>query len=251
MKICYHIAFFYKEDRFIYLSKIIQECQKYLHETDVFIHTNKNFPLFHSYTNGKIENVVHDLTKINPFKLTWCCRDLMKKQQDNYDVFIYGEDDILIYSETLYYWFQYHHGVNKNKYNLGFLRIEYECPKNVFSTDLKTSFTQEDIIELKGRKYILNNINPYCGFWIYSNKIFKQFTQLKYYHPEHIEGYGIRESSAIGLHGKQTDFFKGTLIPLNGLNQINNQCFVHHIPNNYLQNKDSRFGKIDVKLLIQ
>ena len=55
----------------------------------------------------------------------------------------------------------------------------------------------------------------------------------------------------IGLHGKQTDFFKGTLIPLNGLNQINNQCFVNRIPNNYLQNKDFRFVKIDVKFLIQ
>lgn len=251
MKISYHITFYFIKERIQYIKKIIQECQKYFHETDIFIHSNENFNLDINYKNGKIKIIVHDLSNIHPYKLTWCCRDLMKKQKDYYDVFIYGEDDILIYVETLYYWFQYYQDVNKNHYNLGFLRIEYESPKNIFSTDIKSSFQQEDIIELKGRKYILNKKNPYCGFWIYSNKIFKQFMNLKSYNPKHIKGYEIRESSAIGLHGKKTDFFKGTLIPLNGLNQINNQCFVHHIPNNYLKNKDSKFGKIDIGLLIQ
>ena len=71
-----------------------------------------------------------------------------------------------------------------------------------------------------------------------------------YYNPKKIKGYEIRESSAIGLHGKQTDFFKGTLIPLNGLGSIDNQCFVHHIPNNYLKNKESNFGKIKISDLI-
>ena len=105
MKISYHITFFYIEERIQYLKLIIQECQKYFHSTDIFIHTNQHFDLNlelnKTYTNGNIKIIVHDLTNIHPYKLTWCCRPLMKKQVNEYDVFIYGEDDILIYVETL------------------------------------------------------------------------------------------------------------------------------------------------------
>lgn len=250
MNISYHITFYYIEERIEYIKKIISECDKYFHNTDIFIHSNKYFNSNFKYNNGKIKIIVHDLTNIHPYKLTWCCRDLMKKQKDDYNVFIYGEDDILIYAETLYYWFQYHHHLNEHKYNLGFLRIEYKTIDDIVSTDLKSSFTQENIIKLNGKNYILNTKNPYCGFWIYSQKLFKEFVNSKYYNLENIKGYEIRESSAIGLHGKYTSFFKGTLLPLNGLNQINNQCYVHHIPNNYLKNKKSKFGKLLISNLI-
>lgn len=249
----YHITFFYIEERIQYLKLIIQECQKYFHNTDIFIHSNQQFDLNmdHYYTNGKIKIIVHDLTHIHPYKLTWCCRELMKNQVNEYDVFIYGEDDILIYVETLYYWFQNYNSLIKKNYNLGFLRIEYNNPLNIVSTDLKTPFKKNDIVTFKGKKFILNTKNPYTGFWIYDKKTFKAFTLSNYYNPQKIKGYEIRESSAIGLHGKQTDFFKGTLIPLNGLGSIDNQCFVHHIPNNYLKNKESKFGKIKISDLIQ
>ena len=81
MKICYHITFYYIKERIQYIKKIIQECQKYFHETDIFIHTNQNFNLDVDYKNGYIEIIVHDLSHIHPYKLTWCCRDLMKKQE--------------------------------------------------------------------------------------------------------------------------------------------------------------------------
>ena len=115
--ISYHITFFYIEERIQYLKLIIQECQKYFHNTDIFIHSNQQFDLNldHYYTNGKIKIIVHDLTHIHPYKLTWCCRELMKNQVNEYDVFIYGEDDILIYVETLYYWFQNYNSLKKKK----------------------------------------------------------------------------------------------------------------------------------------
>ena len=82
MKITYHINFYYNENRIHYLFKIINECSKYRYNTDIFIHTNIDFQITNliKYDNGIVKLIVHDISKMNPYKLTWMCRETMKKQ---------------------------------------------------------------------------------------------------------------------------------------------------------------------------
>ena len=72
--------------------------------------------------------------------------------------------------------------------------------------------TKEVIIE--SQKYIINDKNPYCGFWIYDKLEFNKFVDSKYYDIRNVNGYDIRAVVAIGLHGVQTDWYKATVIPL-------------------------------------
>jgi len=126
MKITKHISFYYNSNRICYINRIIQECNSYPFITDIFIHTNYKFSneILHENTNGKIEIIVHDLSNINPFYLTWKCRDLLKNQKDDYDIFMYIEDDILVPKEAILYWLKYNEQLIARNYNLGFVRIE-------------------------------------------------------------------------------------------------------------------------------
>jgi hypothetical protein len=243
LKITKHISFFYKKDRLAYLNKIIDTTNNYDYYTDIYIHTNENFNNneLNYYQNGKIKIVIHDLSNENPFFLTWKCRDLMKSQQNEYDIFIYTEDDIQIPKKTINYWLKNYQKLLNNKYNLGFVRIEKKSNNDEYITDINTKLNK--IVTIEKELFILNN-NPYCAMWIYDKNEFKKFVNSKYWNLTMVGAcYDIREQSAIGLHGKCTDWFKGTLIPIVNKRLIED-CKIYHLPNNYVNNPSTNFGKI-------
>ena len=172
MKITYNIVFFFNTDRIIYLLKIINEIKKYKYKTDIFIHTNKIFQINNmiNYDN-KLEIIHHDLSNINPKKLTWLAKTYIKNFIDNYDIFIYSEDDILIYNEAFNYWLNYKDICFQNKYNLGFLRIEYLDSKNIYLTDISSNFDKPKFKTLQNIKFLVNNKNSYYACWIYDKNI--------------------------------------------------------------------------------
>lgn len=244
MKITKHISFYFLMDRIIYINNIIDETNKYEYTTDIFIHTNNvelQASLFNSYTNGSINIIYHDLSNIHPFYLTWKCRDLLQQQQNEYDIFMYIEDDILVPYKAIKYWLEYNEKLIKMNYNLGFVRIEVE--NNIeYITDLYgTKF--DTIINLNNTKYCVNNKNPYCAFWIYNKNEFNKFVNSKYYDIRNIINYEIREQSAIGLHGTGTNWYKNTLIPIIN-NKLIEDCKIYHMPNNYVLNKNTPFATI-------
>jgi len=248
MKITKHISFFYLENRIIYINNIIDETNKYETITDIFIHTNNKYLhdcSFNKYTNGSINIICHDLSNIHPYYLTWKCRDLMQQQQNDYDIFMYIEDDILVPYKAIKYWLKYNKKLIEMNYNLGFVRIEIE--NNIeYITDLHGEKFDTIInldINLDDNIYCVNNKNPYCAFWIYNKDEFNKFVNSKYYDINNISGYQIREQSAIGLHGCFTNWYKNTLIPINN-NKLIEDCKIYHMPNNYVVMKDSLFATI-------
>ena len=234
MKFAKHITFFYDVSRFIYLNEVINAANRYSFPTDIFIHTNINITLtdLAQYTNGKLEMVIHDLTNENPFYLTWKCRDLIKKQyeENQYDVYMYVEDDIMVPMTAINYWLQYKDLIGE--YNLGFTRIEVNQAGIEVLTDNTRPMTH--IFEIDQRKYVLNDANPYCAFWIYEKNTMGRWINSPWYDIRSIHGYGEREASAIGLHSPHVPWFKGTVIPLEALEgTMNVGCKIYHLPNNY------------------
>lgn len=244
MKITKHITFFYLEERIQYINKIIDETNQYTNETDIFIHTN-NFDLlkkcFHSYQNGSLQIIYHNLIGEDPFFLSWKCRDLLYSQRNDYDIFMYIEDDILVPCKAINYWLTNHEKLIENKYNLGFVRIEINNQGEEYITDVYSKLTQS--INLYGQNYAINNINPYCAFWIYNKNEFHYFIESPHWlwigHTN--SEYGIRERSAIGLHNINKTWYKDTLIPIIN-QQLNEDCKIYHLPNNYLSHE--KFAKI-------
>ena len=244
MRITKHISFYYIENRVCYMNKIIDETNKYKFITDLYIHTNSKILKkedFNEYTNGNINIIYHDLSNIHPYYLTWKCRNLLKTQANDYDIFIYTEDDILIPFNAILYWLEYNKNLIRHNYNLGFVRIETKDNEE-YLTDLPGN-KLKTTINLDGIDYCINNINPYCAMWIYNKDEFNKFVSSKYYNINTIPGYGIREKSAIGLHGKSNYWYKGTLIPLIN-NKLNINCKIYHLPNNYVENPISNFATI-------
>lgn len=236
MKITKHISFYFIPDRIIYINNIIDETNKYECTTDIFIHTNVDLKesVFNKYSNGCIKIIYHDLSNIHPFYLTWKCRDLLQQQQNDYDIFMYIEDDILVPYKAINYWLEYNEKLIEMNCNLGFVRIEID--DNIeYITDLP-GIKFDTIINLDGKKYCVNDKNPYCAFWIYNKNEFNKFVNSNYYDINNITNYGIREQSAIGLHGNCTNWYKNTLIPIID-NKLIEACKIYHMPNNYAVNK--------------
>ena len=243
MKITRHLTYYYDENtksRIKYINNTINEINNGIYKTDIYIHTNYLFQkdLLNNNNKGIVEIVVHKL--LNPMYLPWKCRDLLKKQKDEYDIFMYHEDDILVPNEAINYWLKYKDLVMKENYNLGFFRIEKDKNGIEYTTDNSTmpgeySNYLTKGINLNDIEYIINDQNPYCAFWIYDKNEFTKFINSHLYDINNIRGYGERESSAIGLHGlfQNTNWYKGTIVPIID-NMLIKSCRIYHLTNNYI-----------------
>jgi hypothetical protein len=243
MKITKHISFYYLECRIKYINRIIEETNNYKYETDIFIHTNNKDLCennFINYKNGLINIIFHDLSNINPYYLTWKCRNLLYKQRNDYDIFMYIEDDILVPNKAIEYWKKYNEKLIELNYNLGFLRIELDNSNEEYITDLYGVKFNKNII-LDNDIYCVNDKNPYCAFWIYNKKEFNRFVESKYYDINNIKGPCIREKSAYGLINSK--WYIETIIPIID-NKLIEDCKIYHMANNYVNDKSNLFATI-------
>jgi len=252
LRITKHITFFYIENRIQYINNIINETNTYENRTDIYIHTNNKElteRAFTNYTNGSLNIIYHDLSNEHPYYLTWKCRDLLKAQRNDYDIFMYIEDDILVPYKAIQYWLRYNEKVIEHGYNLGFVRIELGKDSIEYITDLLGEHL-DTVITLDNDEYCVNNKNTYCGFWIYNKNEFNRFASSKFYDPSTISGYDIREQSAIGLHGKSNDWYKNTVIPIIN-NKLIEDCKIYHMPNTYVNDSNSLFATIPFNTAIK
>lgn len=252
MKIAAHITFFYSPKRLQYLQKVVDGLLEIDQNIEIFIYTNKKPTLYTKNSNIKYKvfsyrkfliarfskksflNKIGFKWLIHPFYLAWENRKFIESMVDYYDVQIYLEDDILFKKENFKYWLEYKKKVISNNYNLGFLRFEIDGTKRMLLTDV--NWPLSELIEMEGQKFILNNLNPYCGFWIMDKDELKKFIKSPEWNFE-FDGYGVRAKAAVGWHGKNMDRYKGSIIPLtthdNGL-ATPIESVVHHLPNNYI-----------------
>ena len=279
MKIAVHIAFYYRIERFQYLNEIIKEYNSYSIDVDLFIHTNKNInsDILTPYNNGKIQILKHSLYNFFIYKgtsyyLTWKPRKLIASQVNDYDIFLYSEDDILIPENAFNYWIENKDICQENKYNVGFLRIEVKDDEEYLS-DLTSKLKNK--ISIRDQEFFLNEKNPYCAFWIYDNDEMRKWTKSDFYDLRVVHGYkekhsnllkilkldkflsfnyliynlkhkridSCMEASAYGLNYPNIDWFKNTALKVeNG--QIDPNCRVYHLPNNYVNETKTDMGTL-------
>ena len=260
MDIAVHITFYYIESRLRYINKILSNLSAIPHNISVFIYSTKKLDFPSVFENVEVK-VIHfnflNLRKgkrfligkrglsripsvlrqyIHPYYLTWKNRKYVKRFIDQYDVQIYLEDDISFTNAAFNYWLKYKDMCMDYDYNLGFLRVEVDEDNNkLFCSDLTK--TPERIINIGNQLFLLNDHNPYCGFWIYDKEELKKFTESKEWYFKFKE-YDIREKSAIGWHGLNMKRYKGTIIPLqvleNNICVTHHECKVHHLTNSYI-----------------
>ena len=216
----------------ILLKKVINSYLSLSKSVNIFVHLNKKMQL--KYKTAKVNCIVYKLKKEHPFYLSWKCRRIMEKQKNNYDVFVYTENDILFKKNNFNYWLQNKDICKNNNYNLGFIRVEDNKKKGIYAIDIFLKLKK--LISINNRKFIINDNNSYCGFWIYDNEEFNKFIRSnvwKFKWKTRFQHYGdIRAMSAIGWHGRFMGHYRNTLIPLKN-RRLDINSIIYHLENKY------------------
>jgi len=245
MSIAIHIPFYNpnpekkegyrKLRRFDYLQENISNLKNLSIKTDIFIHTHNNF-LNDKNLEAKIINHEIDEDKLNKGYLTWFSRSLMEKQKNDYEYYMYIEHDIKFSENNFQYWQKYQNLLFKKKFHLGFLIYEKNNSDNQ-NYSIHITKKLDKFLEIDTQKFVVNDLENYCCFWIYTNEQFQNFLKSKWWSfkkraHNFRHNYGITERSSIGFHAFSMNYFKATLIP-----EINNQpdpnSFIEHMTNNY------------------
>jgi hypothetical protein len=251
MKIAAHITFYFVESRLKYLQKVVDNLELLPHNVNIFIYCNEDITdliksskvavkVYHykkskilGYNNG-IWNSLGMTKFVHPYYLSWENRKFIPNIVDDYDIQIYLEDDIAFTNENLNYWLSFKDICLKHHYNLGFLRIEEDSSNQIYVTDPDT--IPAKLITIEDQPFLINDINPYCGFWIYDRVELAQFIKSKEWSFK-FKGLPIREKSAIGWHGLMMNRYVNTILPVsleNDKKLLSKECLVHHLPNNYI-----------------
>ncbi len=237
MKICVHITFFVTNRKKIDLKKLNKVIKNYLslsQKTYIFVHTNIDIKKRIRFVNY----VTHNLINEDPHKLSWKCRSLMEKQKNQFDYFIYSEDDILFNKKNFKAWLNYKDLCINNKFNLGFLRTEISKKNKIlWSIDQPKNLDQSIIIN-KNIFVVLKN--PYCAMWIYDAKEFKNFIKSEFWNLDNWLGHNpytelkTREMSAIGWHGLNMKRYRATIVPIKNY-KIDKDFCIQHLDNKYIK----------------
>ena len=228
--------------RFDYLKENITSLKTLSIKTEIFIHTHNNFLDDKNLEAKKINHKINE-DDLNKGYLTWFCRSLMEKQKDDYDYYMYLEHDIKFQENHLQYWLKYQELLYKKNFNLGFFVYEKNNSDNE-NYSIHMTKKLDKLYKIDKHKFIVNDFENYCCFWIYTKQQFQSFLNSKWWlfkkrAHNFRHNYGITERSAIGFHGLSMDHFKATLIP-----EVNGQpipdSFIEHMTNNY-------YGKTDLR----
>lgn len=264
-KIALHITFYYQKPKIKRLNQAIIPMSKSDHyDVQIFIHTNVEQDIleqdiWHNGHKHNISIITHKLVNQHNFYLTWKHRKLMHEQilDDNYDVYIYSEDDIQLKDYNIQYWEEYSPRLYKEKINLGFIRSETRDACRYWA-DSNSNKNKNDYI----RNNLLTTEVEYCGFWIYDKKMTEYLLKNTQEPSVDVSIYQVREMAALGLnnfyykrhrrpakpktHIKEKYFFSKTCIPVIG-NYIDERSVVSHLSNNYVYDATNEYGNLKVK----
>jgi hypothetical protein len=286
-KIYLSIVHFQNNDKH-YLNEIISEYNKYPFTVDINIHTNKrkikdlDVSLF---TNGEVNIIKENLLskfllyRNKNYYLTWTPRKRIKKNIENYDIFIYSEDDILIPLEAFNYWYKNKNTLFSKKYLPGFILLEVDDSGNEIAVNFnKNKLTKTKKID-NSEFYVNDNVR-YTACWVYDKKMMVQWINsglfdirkistkkalrsnlldnikiqninIRYwlYNLKNKKGYGIRENSAIGMNSENNNLVRDILFLKNN-NGLDNAIKIYHLSNKYYKSNVKDIGKVLYKDLV-
>jgi hypothetical protein len=228
MRLLACIAYHHSPERLFYLKQTVLSLLDYPTEVDVIVDTNEDFDC----NILSIKKFIHkDLT--HPFHLTGMHRKHILEQIDNYDYFMYIEDDMTVRWDAFKNYIENFNLLYPN-YVPSFIRIEQKNHVKYVSDVLETQVLEP--IEIGGKTF---HAFPfpynYHAFWIMPQKELKEslnpnFTELsdgREFNAMYV-GWGLGKKCLVEIEN-------GQVAPL---------CYSYHLPNNYALG-ESRNGKIE------
>ena len=252
-KLLVHVTFHFVDDRIKYLETVVKNLQSYeFSKIDIIIDTNSN----ETVSSLSIENVnprttikfkVHkDLS--HPYLLAWQHRANMNASINDYDFFMYLEDDIYVPFKALQRWRQDSDFLYPEKYLRGFLRVEKNKNGVLISTDQCKRAKLWNLVRVKNSLFYFPHV-PYQAFWICDHQQMMDFINSPAWQNDNSD-WCIRERAASGmtllLRKNHKNQKHNCLIPLDQNDQIPEDVLVYHLPNNYIDDRKYRGAKFSV-----
>jgi hypothetical protein len=273
-----HIPFHYRAERVAYIKRLIENFKNYrLKRVDVVVDTNSELtraaiapilPLVNRSKNLNLNVTItcHDHLE-HPFDLTWVHRQAMSKQLQNYDLFMYLEDDILVPWETFISVRNDQVLLEKTEWIRGVLRIEKSDRGVNYLADFKEPMGPPEILHLQGGRFFQPKY-PYSACWIYTRAQMTRFFASEYWPEANYDNCAPawsqgkrykykREKAAFGMaylpqnrdQDIRQDHHRIVLpIPRDGF-ELDSHFFVYHLPRNYIGDRTVFFAKIPTHLI--
>jgi hypothetical protein len=261
-KLVIGVTFHFDGKRLGFLQRTAKNFAQLSQSTKVFVVTNTESPeeqkLIKEAVGTDTELVVPTHLG-HPYLLTWGHFDRFRElfQADtSLSHFLYLEDDIEIKLDNLNYWLRAREELRSTGLIPSFLRYEVkEGEAEMRSTDVTSQFELKKLpkVQLKGREYCYINFpEPYQGMYFLDRELAQEHLFGESSSPD-FGRWGIREKAAQGLTFAQVpkNCFSRNFVGFHrGTNSIDPRALIHHLPNNYANNPESKHGKIPIRELV-
>jgi hypothetical protein len=259
------VTFHYDSARLIYLEKISKHFPSLGEKVTVFIITNTSNPSELNEIDRAIKNAcICDYSIVvpeylgHPYLLTWVHLGIFRKfyPQDIYSHFLYTEDDICITKENVMYWIRSRLILKPFGLIPSFIRYEFKNMRTEkYATDFVefVNFHTMPIFKYDKKYAYLNMSNPYQGIYFMDKLLMREHLHGESSNPDFGQ-WDIRARAASGVtfldipNGFLSRNVVGFLLPEM---QIDENSLIHHVPNNYTNNKNARNGKILISELVK
>jgi hypothetical protein len=204
---------------------------------------------------GKDLHIITPTYLGHPFLLTWSHRDIFREQisqKSNHTHFLYTEDDIMLTKKNLDYRLHARAITKSTPFIPGFLRYDINAKGVAVSTDVvKRQSLSSHLLKFEETTFVSLK-QPYQGMYLMDKQLATEFLFSNASSPNTGQ-WGIREKAAQGLTFWRVPrgFHSRSIVGLNQNMQIHTDARIHHLPNNYANNPNSRSGKIPVDRLLK
>ena len=263
-KLAIAVTFYYVEHRLCYLSKISSYFDSLADNVEVFIFTNtqeeelqKKIQDSIARFDFKFKILVPKLLG-HPYLLPWSHLGFFAQLfADDFSIshFMYLEDDICVQKENIDYWLRGREELRPFGLIPSFLRYELKTNNmDPYSTDLIKQYNPYEYTraEVSSSYVYLNLPDLYQGMYLLDRELMSEHLNGMSSNPD-FGKWKIREKAAQGITfvnipgGCQARNFVGYDMITGGIDPC---CLIHHTPNNYANNPDTKFAKILVKELV-
>lgn len=176
----------------------------------------------------------------HPFNLTFCHRAHMANHIEDYDYFMYSEDDMLLPWEGFKHYIEVFDKMWP-QYVPGLVRVETGPDGKLYNTDATERGGGLSCV-IDGTLY--HNMKfPYHAQWIMPQEALKSSMRGNFVR--------LDTNRELAASYPMWELLKTPLVKLTDKGQVDSVCYTYHLANNYAMSPDSPFGKIEIdKILI-
>jgi hypothetical protein len=261
MKIAICVAFYFRNDRLVFLKKTCSDFHALAPSVNLTIVTNASNDsdlgcIRDSLQFLDIKYEIYSASDLgHPLLLPWSHFTVFRRllTDQSFSHFLYVEDDIYVCQKNIEYWINAEEALRSHGLIPSFLRYEFQSGKDSkYCTDLSAPVFvwRRPRLILTPRKAFLNMPSPYQAMYFLDRKRMKEHLEGPTSSPDFPIAWNIREKAAQGLSWSEIPkgFFSRSVVGYDPTShQIDEGALVHHLPNNYANNPNTGWGKIEVK----